>query len=310
MHRIVTAVFLSISAVSSASAASAFAGEFLALGAGARAMALGSAFVAIADDPTATYWNPAGLTRLADRQVHLMHAERFSGLVDHDFAAFARPGRRLHGVGVALLRVGVSDIPFTALTDPGRPLSENNRPYISSTETSADYALYLSFAHRLRESISLGTSLKLIYRQIASFSAYGMGVDVGMNIQLRPGLSLAVSLRDATTTPIVWDTDASDSIQPSVVLGATYRLALAGGSATLALGSRTGGDADDIGQGSPLLSGIEYRYRALALRGGLEEGRQSFGIGLQPHQRIALDVAYLQHDQLESTYQLSANLSF
>ena len=163
-------------ATSGARAASGFAGEFLALGAGARSVALGSAYVAIANDPTATYWNPAGLTRLTTSQLHLMHAERFSGLVNHDFVALARPGRRLHGIGIALLRVGVDDIQFTELQDPGRPVSENNRPLVSTTESSADYALYLSAAHRLRDKISLGLSLKLIYRQIATFSAYGMGV--------------------------------------------------------------------------------------------------------------------------------------
>ena len=48
----------------SAHAASGYAGEFLSLGAGARSLALGSAYVAIADDAPAGYWNPAGLAYL------------------------------------------------------------------------------------------------------------------------------------------------------------------------------------------------------------------------------------------------------
>lgn len=304
------ALTLLLLATANARAASGFAGEFLALGAGARSAALGSAYVAIASDPTATYWNPAGLTRLATSQLHLMHAERFSGLVNHDFVALAQPGRRLHGIGIGLLRVGVGDIEFTELQDPGRALSADNRPLVSSTESSADYALYLSAAHRLRDKISLGLSLKLIYRQIATFSAYGMGLDLGMNYQLSPGIRLAANLRDATTTPIFWDTETTDRINPSLLIGAAYERPVAGGNATFVLASRTGGNAADAGDGSPLNAGIEYRYRTLALRGGLEEGRQALGIGLEPHQRIALDVAYMQHDQLESTYQFSANLSF
>jgi hypothetical protein len=150
----------------------------------------------------------------------------------------------------------------------------------------------------------------MIYRQVAQFSAYGVGIDLGVNYQLGPGLSLAAHLRDATTTPLVWNTDARDSIRPALFLGAAYQRSLAGGKATLAVGSRTGGSADAASAQTPLHTGIEYRYRSLALRGGLEEGRQSLGIGLQPHARIALDFAYLQHDELESTYQLSANVSF
>ncbi len=304
------AITILLLAVGNACAASSFAGEFLALGAGARSAALGSAYVAIASDPTATYWNPAGLTQLGASQLHLMHAERFSGLVNHDFIAIAQPGSRIHGLGVGLLRVGVGDIQFTELQDPGRALSADNRPLVSTTESSADYALYLSAAHRLRDKLSLGLSLKLIYRQVATFSAYGMGLDLGMHYQLRPGIRLAANLRDITTTPIFWDTDTTDRIQPSLLVGAAYEHPLAGGHATFVFASRAGGHAEDAGDASPLNAGIEYRYRTLALRGGLEEGRQALGIGLQPHQRVALDVAYLQHDQLESTYQFSANFSF
>ena len=38
----------------------AHAAEFLSHGVGARALGMGGAFVAVADDATATYWNPAG----------------------------------------------------------------------------------------------------------------------------------------------------------------------------------------------------------------------------------------------------------
>ena len=309
MNRIAIAIFFLFSTVGNTAAASSFAGEFLSLGAGARALALGSAYVAIVDDPTAVYWNPAGLTRLPQRQLHLTHAERFAGMINHDFAAIALPGKRLHGVGLALLRVGVNDIHFTELTDPGRPLSQTNRPYIASTETSADYAFYLSLAHRLRTSFSLGASVKVIYRQVASLNAYGLGLDLGLTYQLRPGLSLAASIRDITSTPIIWNTDANDRINPSILLGATYQLTVAGGRATVALASRAGGGIG-ADSGTPVNTGIEYSYRSLALRGGLEEDRQSLGLGLQPYQRITLDFAYLQHDQLESTYQISANVSF
>ena len=78
----------------------------------------------------------------------------------------------------------------------------------------------------------------MIYRQVASFSAYGLGLDLGLNYQLRPGLSIAATLRDITSTPIIWNTDANDRISPSILLGATYQLKVAGGRATVALASR------------------------------------------------------------------------
>ncbi len=46
-------------------------GSDLGMGIGARAMSLGGAFVSVADDPSAVYWNPAGLTAVNDLQVFL-----------------------------------------------------------------------------------------------------------------------------------------------------------------------------------------------------------------------------------------------
>jgi len=48
---------------------------FLKLGVGARPMGMGSAYVALADDPTAVYWNPAGLANAEGAQVVVMHNE-------------------------------------------------------------------------------------------------------------------------------------------------------------------------------------------------------------------------------------------
>ena len=291
-----------------AHAASRYAGEFLGLGAGARAAALGSAYVALADDATAGYWNAAGLSALRDRRVHLTHAEHFSGLVQRDFVAIARPGRLLHGMALSLVRLGLDGIHFTELPDPQQPPSPDNRPLIASTEQSADYALYLSGSRRLGARLSLGLSAKAIYRHVASINAYGFGLDLGVRYQLSHQLALAANVRDAVTTPIVWNTDRTDRIRPSLLLGVAYAVPVAGGHTTALLSTRSGGDtaAADI----PLNAGLEYRHHYIALRAGLEEGRPSFGLGLTPHRTLDLDFAYLQHDALEATYQLSAGFRF
>lgn len=293
-----------------AHAASRYAGEFLGLGAGARSVALGSAYVALADDATAGYWNAAGLSALSSRQVHLTHSEHFSGLIQRDFVAVARPGRLLHGMALSLVRMGIDDIHFTELPDPLQPPNTDNRPLIASTEQSADYALYLSGSRRLGARLSLGLSAKAIYRQVASINAYGFGLDLGVRYQLSHQIALAANVRDATTTPIVWNTDSSDRIQPSLLLGVAYAIPIAEGQTTALLATRSGGDASTATDDVPLNAGLEYRHRYIALRAGLEEGRQSFGLGLTPYRNLDLDLAYLQHDALEATYQLSASFRF
>lgn len=291
-----------------AHAASRYAGEFLGLGAGARATALGSAYLALADDATAGYWNAAGLSALSGRQVHLTHAEHFSGLIQRDFVAIARPGRLLHGMALSLVRTGIDGIHFTELPDPQQPPSTDNRPFIASTEQNADYALYLSGSRRLGARLSLGLSTKAMYRHVASITAYGFGLDLSARYQLSPLIALAANVRDATTTPIFWNTDSTDRIQPSLLLGVAYAVPIAGGQTTALLSARSGGDTATADV--PLNAGLEYRHPYIALRAGLEEGRQSFGLGLTPHRNLDLDLAYLQHDALEATYQLSASFRF
>ena len=88
MKKCVVGVYLLIALPPSALMAEKYAGEFMALGGGARAMAMGGAFAAIANDATATFWNPAGIADFAslqagpgDWELSLMNSERFGILL-------------------------------------------------------------------------------------------------------------------------------------------------------------------------------------------------------------------------------------
>ncbi len=68
-----------------------YAGEFLALGVGGRALGMGGAHVALVNDVTAGYWNPAGLAHMNYPQAALMHEENFGSLVNYHYGAVALP---------------------------------------------------------------------------------------------------------------------------------------------------------------------------------------------------------------------------
>ena len=319
MHQALSALSMiclvaALSLPRASAAATAYAGEFLAVGAGARASALGNAYVAMVDDATAGYWNPAALATLDRGEFHFTHADRFSGLVNQDFVALALPrGFDLFGLfdgsAFSLLRLGVDDIQFTRLLNEALPIGPDNRPLVASTETSQDLALMLSGGLKLSESLDLGVSSKLIYRTVDEFSAYGVGLDLGLRYRLARGVVLAANVRDLTSTPIFWNEGlGTDHIRPSLGLGMALSHPLGAGQAALSLGSRAGGNAEDNSGAEPLNAGIEYIVGRVALRGGLEEGRQSFGLGLELHERLTLDAAYLQHDDLEATYFFSGSI--
>src|SRR4051812_6799205 len=119
-----------------------YSNEFLNIGAGARGLAMGNAQVASANDATAGYWNPAGLTGVKDNpNAGIMHAEYFAGIAKYDYASVAIPVQdNKRTLGISILRFAVDDIPNTLfLVDPDGSINYNN----IQTFSSADYALLL-----------------------------------------------------------------------------------------------------------------------------------------------------------------------
>ena len=103
-------LFFLILAVSPVSYAGVDAMPHLRLGAGARSIGLGGAFTAIADDATATVWNPAGLGSAADLSLNLS-TQQLDLDRSHNFIAVTKALGSAGSIGLAVTNAGVSDIP-------------------------------------------------------------------------------------------------------------------------------------------------------------------------------------------------------
>src|SRR6266481_2997420 len=80
--------------------------EFLSYGAGARSIAMGSAFVGVADDASATYWNPAGLSQITRKELTLMKATLFADTT-YDYYSFVMPSKKGGSAwGVSMTKLG------------------------------------------------------------------------------------------------------------------------------------------------------------------------------------------------------------
>ncbi|GAA0880039.1 PorV/PorQ family protein [Algoriphagus jejuensis] len=183
-----------------------YSNEFLSIGVGAKALAMGSAQVGAVRDVTAAYWNPAALTAIQhEYEFSLMHAEYFAGIAQYDYLGFSTTLGNQNQIAASLIRFGVDDIPDTRfLYDANGAINYNNVQFFNA----ADYALLLSFARDFSEKIKVGANAKIIHRNVGKFAqAWGFGLDVG-GIYLHKRMTLGLMVRDITTTYNAWTHDA------------------------------------------------------------------------------------------------------
>ena len=150
------------------------------------------------------YWNPAGLLKLGDNQLSLMHASYFANIAQYDYVAFAKPIDNRSAVGISLIRFGVDDILNTTQLIDSQGNIDYNRISLFST---ADYALTVSYARSLPvDGLNYGVNAKVIHRIIGDFaSSWGFGFDLGLQyISDEDDWKFGLMLRDITTTYNTW----------------------------------------------------------------------------------------------------------
>lgn len=144
--------------------------NFLELGVSARAMGMAEAFVAVVDDISAVYYNPAGLTSLYNREFGVTYIDHVVG-VQYGFAALGLPLESIGGVlgiGVYALTSGSMDeTTYSYPTGTGRTFAHN------------DFAVSLGYGRYLTDRFSIGFTVRYIGEFIHDYSASGWSADVG-----------------------------------------------------------------------------------------------------------------------------------
>ena len=144
------------------------AAAFLNIPVGARATAMGGAITASINDPTAVYWNPAGLGTLEKGGLSVEYAEWLAG-IDFNFVSLVVPTRiGTFGVGVTSMRTPEMDVTTVE--------AQNGT---GETFTAGSYAFSLSFGRALTDKFSVGGTAKYVTERIADSQAGGFAVDIG-----------------------------------------------------------------------------------------------------------------------------------
>jgi hypothetical protein len=302
-----------------------YAGEFLSIGVGGRALGLGGAYAALANDASAAYWNPAALARLNYPEFMLMHDERFGGMVNYDFGAVAIPYGTNVTFAVSLMRLGVDGIPDSrnALVDRNQNGILDSTDFIDPSKVtyfnSADWALYFTYSKRVSNNLTYGINLKILRRGLEVASATGIGFDIGVLYSPRENWFVAANVQDVTTTLIAWSTGTNELISPTLKLGTAYFIDLFQGrfaptiDVDVRFENRQFASIAHLGSISfdPHM-GLEFDYKnTVALRIGYNDVKQlTLGAGLHLR-KLDIDYSFARFDKendLGDTHRISLRM--
>jgi len=136
---------------------------FLMIAPGARAAGMGEAFVAVADDATAVFWNPAGLAYQYGREVTIMHTPWLPGLASdmfYDFLAYKMDIEGVGTIGFGLVYINLGE--QQGMDEFGNPTDR----FLSN-----EFAMSASYGTTITENLAVGIGLRYIKSNLAPFGA-------------------------------------------------------------------------------------------------------------------------------------------
>jgi len=301
---------------------------FLEIGVGPRAVAMGESYVAIADDASSLYWNPAGIARMEGGEAMFAHTIWFADIT----LSFAT-------VAVTLGDFGTLGGYFYVMNSGDMPVTTEERPEGNGEIFRVqDFTVGLSYGRKLTDRVTIGGTFKFIQSSLWRLDASTIAVDGGLQYTTPlEGVSLGLSISnfggemayEGTNTAVRYDPDLRVSGNNDGVIadlhtrgwnlpltfrfGLAYRLPLGGTHAFLV----TSDVLYPNNNANFLNVGAEYGFLGkIFLRGGFKgffmpdrEGGLSLGAGifLSP---VKVDYSYTDMGRLSFVQRIAASVVF
>jgi hypothetical protein len=143
--------------------------QFLKIGVGARAVALGDAFVALSNDASALYWNPAGLVQFQDNQVIFSHNQWIAD-ISHDFLGGVYHLDETNSFGLAVTSLSMQKMKVTTEFAPS-----GTGEYFSF----GDLSFAFTYSRRMTDQFSFGGTIRYIEETLDKLKMRGFMIDLG-----------------------------------------------------------------------------------------------------------------------------------
>jgi|TARA_B100000315_G_scaffold238611_1_gene256554 hypothetical protein len=264
------------------------AANFLKIGVGARAAAMGDAFTVIVDDSTSLYWNPAGLGRIEKRQLSATYNSWFAGINQGYLGVgFPLPGKGTVAGGVNYVDMG----DFDGRDEAGNP---------TGTFTASALNYQFGYANRFREKFLWGISAGIVQDTIADDTKSTYAANLGLIYKSSESLSLGLVVQN------LGGELGGDPLPFVAKIGMAYTWK----SILLALDIASPAD-NDVYYGA----GIEWWIMdGIALRAGYKTNQDigeglTAGVGFNKG-KIRFDYAYVPYGALGDTHKVLFGMSF
>jgi long-subunit fatty acid transport protein len=195
-----------------------------------RTIAMGGAYVAVADDANAVFYNPAGLGRISKKEMCASYGSVFGDTHQYYLVGSVN----LHesfGIGIGSNVNGFYDSPVSYVQNGNVTALEK------LTYQTGKYAI--AYGHRTYDWLSIGINVHKLDQRLKSIVVFNAdpslplqdmdnyaeayGADVGILINSSPNISIGALLGDAIKKDFQWNTSAVDSLPASAVIGLAYR---------------------------------------------------------------------------------------
>jgi hypothetical protein len=325
-YRIINLVIISLLCINFAYSDTGFrkyAGEFLEIGTDARAQSLGGAFAAVSGGVNSVFYNPAGILEIQGTEISFMHTQQMIASVNYDFLAGGFKQNENRVLAVSLVRLGIDNIKDSRQAQQIiNQAGDWNLDWSRISEfNSSDYVFAFTVAQRWKESWAWGANLKIIRRDLAEYSANGIGIDLGIQKSFFQKALVGINLKNVTTTLISWNTGEKELVTPALHVGGSYFWEIRPLKSSFLpvfelifrAENRRESAWSNLGRLSiDYAAGIEYSYYGLLfLRTGMDEiQRLNLGIGIQiPHVRV--DYAFTSYDdELGNSHRIGLLVNF